>query len=1328
MRRLARAMACIGLGLVARPALSQDLPQPEPMADAVGMWGDINRSPGCKGIVVTDWDRDGRREVLVGHDALVVAVRHRERYQFDQRWAVPLGGTSGAFGCDSAGAWGLRELDGDPDDEMWILRPDGELLSYDPFGYTPTALGRLMLGTGDELLRAVMASNPSTGAPELMVLVRVSGQPRLRAYAVPSLSETWQYDLSAGSAWSVNQMVVGQVDADPGPEIVLNTGIVIDRVRGLEQWAYNAGFGKMVIADADGDGRDEIVGAQNGFITAYDIDERSPAWQIQHERAVDAMATGDLTGDGQPELIVGQDQWGDLVVYDLPTHTSLWTVDNAEHGVSGIGVGDADADGQPDLIWGSGWTSTGADHLYLAPAGDRSFAFAFPDYDGPYRAIPLQLDADDGLELVIFTASTNSGYDGGTYLVIDAASGLEEVDLRLDVDFKSSGFDRVTPNPLVANVDGDPFDELILGFGNDMYVLDQGGQRLVKNSFSTPVIPEWVGDADGDGVLDLVSRSQDRVNIHQLDTLEYTWQSVAMSAGVKGVAVGDVDHDGHKDILFHGADSYLQAYDGKTHKLKWQTPPDRRVDAVAVGDADGAGGPEIAVIEDGWLKFYDGTTQALITKTLELPGGDFFGTAGGDLDFAMLGEHPQPQLIVTTRQAVWLLRQPMDATPGQRIALDNPSVVWADTDGDHHMDLVVGSDVGVARYRMREAFPDRVPPLARALVPARGIDLVSRNAFAEASFNEAMDEASITPDHAALRVGDQPLPVRLAYDPRTRVLRLTPEGLLPPDADITVWLGPDLRDVAGNGLDGNLDGIGGEADDAFRWTFKTGAGVDTVGPRITLLSVSPDPVWAGMSVALRATADDTDPAASSVVRGAEYFTATLGAPGTGVPLAAVDKRYDGRIEAIDATVSTDALSGTLVVHVRAVDTVGNWGPARAVTLTVQPEDPGNWPTFGHDPGHSGYSPSHPAVPGYVLAWEKDVGSEMKAPGRAIGPVAAANGLAVVNTGYFFGNGGILALRAADGVELWRREFAEKHSINPATIAYGTVYFQQGNHSSDTHLFALNALTGEERWRAPFGAQWEEYYAPTVADGKVFINGGGYGGMYGFDAFTGRQLWFAQHAQYDQWTPAYSQGTVYSWVAGAFAAWDPKYGTSKWSIDLGWDWAGYDMDRTIAVSDGVAYVTARAPTGGDLIAVDLTTRLPKWRLNGRYTGTPAVADGVVYALDGDTLRAVDAGTHAVRWSFTAKEDLVGAPIVTAGNVYVATPARTWLLDRATGGQVATLPRGGWLTLANRQLYVAQPDGRLAVYREGITPPERPDDRRAFIPWAGHGQEEARARRR
>ena len=57
------------------------------------------------------------------------------------------------------------------------------------------------------------------------------------------------------------------------------------------------------------------------------------------------------------------------------------------------------------------------------------------------------------------------------------------------------------------------------------------------------------------------------------------------------------------------------------------------------------------------------------------------------------------------------------------------------------------------------------------------------------------------------------------------------------------------------------------------------------------------------------------------------------------------------------------------------------------------------------------------------------------------------------------------------------------------------------------------------FQAPHSAQWERYYAPTIYDGSVYVNGGYYGGMYGFDAFGGAQQWFNSLPQYDEWTPA-----------------------------------------------------------------------------------------------------------------------------------------------------------------------------------------------------------------
>jgi hypothetical protein len=53
-------------------------------------------------------------------------------------------------------------------------------------------------------------------------------------------------------------------------------------------------------------------------------------------------------------------------------------------------------------------------------------------------------------------------------------------------------------------------------------------------------------------------------------------------------------------------------------------------------------------------------------------------------------------------------------------------------------------------------------------------------------------------------------------------------------------------------------------------------------------------------------------------------------------------------------------------------------------------------------------------------------------------------------------------------------------------------------------------------------------------------------------------------------------------------------------------------------------------------------------------------------------------------------------VTAGDVYVASESHTWVVSRATHELVWEVDRGGWLTVANDRLFIAQQDGVLAVY--------------------------------
>ncbi|MFN8499754.1 MAG: PQQ-binding-like beta-propeller repeat protein, partial [Anaerolineae bacterium] len=1079
-----------------------------------------------------------------------------------------------------------------------------------------------------------------------------------------------------------------------------NDGIVIDRAQSVEQWFYEPGFGsQMVVADLDSDGRDELISNVNR-ITVFDVELRAPAYQLPgYYWWIEALYAGDVTGDGVPDIIGGEEQSGSIRLWDGATHQPLWVVNKGADGSCGIGLGDADGDGETDLIWCAGTTSSAPDHLFLAPISRRTALFTSRDLDGPYGPIPMQLDDDDALELVIFTYASDSGYGGPTYFVVDSATGREEPDLHIDIDLPSD-YPGIALTSLLANVNSDPEQEVILGIGNDLYILDHHGRRLQKTTFSTPLTPVWVGDVDGDGVRDLVSYSSNRVNIHRLDTLEYTWQSPAFSEGVRGLAVADLDGDGHLNLLFHGSNSYLQAYDAQTRQLKWQGPPTQRVTALAVGNVDGGGGLEIVTVENDYLTFYDAATRSLIPRTLYLPGV----RSPNPLTLAYVMDTPFPQLIVhvnrigpATDSELWLFKHAYASQPTQILRGSPWSMTLADTDSDHHMDLLVGHTLGAKRYRFRETFRDRVPPIGWPLTPAPGATSVSRNTFAEVVFDKAIAPETITPQTAQLRVNGESLTVTRAYDAATRALRLTPQALLPPTVSVTVWLSPDVRDLSGNGLDGNLNGVGGEAHDALTWSFTTGAGIDTVGPAIHDLALQPNPAWAGMPVQMSATADDTNPDAVSMIRRAEYFLDEVGEPGAGRPMLAADGRFDEPTEQITATLDTTGWQGKRRLYVRAENSVGHWGAPSVITLTLQAELTANWPTFGHDPGHSGYNPSQGSMKGATLAWERDVWNTIGATHtRALEQVAVANGLVVANSNSYHGRGGILAMDAQDGHELWRRILDDKYSVNPASIAYGNVYFQQNNHSEDSFLFALNALLGAQVWSAPFAAQWGQYYAPAVADGKVFIVGGYYDGMYGFDAARGRQLWFAQLPQNDSWTPAYSGGAVYSLVSGILKSWNPRIGAEAWAVDSGCDWEFCSMNRIASIAGNTAYFTTQRMGGSPLSAVDLVSRREKWRVAGDFIGTPAVADNEVYALDGAVLRVFDAATGQPLWSFTTSDTLAGAPVVTRDEVFIASSGQTWGINRAGHEVIVNQPKGGWLTIANDQLYIAQPNGVLSVY--------------------------------
>lgn len=364
-------------------------------------------------------------------------------------------------------------------------------------------------------------------------------------------------------------------------------------------------------------------------------------------------------------------------------------------------------------------------------------------------------------------------------------------------------------------------------------------------------------------------------------------------------------------------------------------------------------------------------------------------------------------------------------------------------------------------------------------------------------------------------------------------------------------------------------------------------------------------------------------------------------------------------------------------------------------VVVSVTDPSfTWTTLGNGPAHAGVVPgslTNFSAPTQI--WQSSFQGTLSSP-------AINNGLIYLSEGYYFTSLRLVALPLASGQIAWERTFPSGFSLNPPTAVGDAVYVQRGNHASDSQLFKLNATSGETIWSAPFSAQWEEYLAPCVANGKVYVNGGGGGGLYSFDDATGANDWFAYRPQYDDWTPAFANGRLFSWVDSSFVEHNPTDGSTLWELTLPKEWAGYDMDTAPTIIGNVAIVIEFH--SGALTAIDLTTKAVRFARTNGYYGVASGAGNNVFAYSATGVDEINLTTGALirtypstfapdSWSAGAKQ-----PIVQADALIFSVGGETVCYKRGSTTPQWTLPLGGSLALAGPYLVITQGQ-QVTTYR-------------------------------
>jgi outer membrane protein assembly factor BamB len=319
--------------------------------------------------------------------------------------------------------------------------------------------------------------------------------------------------------------------------------------------------------------------------------------------------------------------------------------------------------------------------------------------------------------------------------------------------------------------------------------------------------------------------------------------------------------------------------------------------------------------------------------------------------------------------------------------------------------------------------------------------------------------------------------------------------------------------------------------------------------------------------------------------------------------------------------------------------------------------------YKYDLGRSGSFPNGPTTLPLNLKWSYSV---LFNPGASSATVA--NNIAYVAADK------LVALDATTGVLKWSFTL-DMAAVSTPAVAGGIVYVVSGNG----RFYALDANTGSLKWQFDGAYISGGYSAPAVSNGVVYFGGGknGVNKLFALDAATGVLNWSytVSSTTHNPSTPAIGNGVVYfgDGSKNIYALYADT-GAVKWIYVT----TDYGMVGTPALVNGVLYYASVAASGSAINALDVTTKVLKWRTPASgWLRTPVVANGVVYVnKDNGSLEAYDTNTGVFKWAASVGSNGCSSPSVSNGLVYiVGTDGNINVFDASTGAKKWSYVIGG-----------------------------------------------------
>jgi outer membrane protein assembly factor BamB len=330
-------------------------------------------------------------------------------------------------------------------------------------------------------------------------------------------------------------------------------------------------------------------------------------------------------------------------------------------------------------------------------------------------------------------------------------------------------------------------------------------------------------------------------------------------------------------------------------------------------------------------------------------------------------------------------------------------------------------------------------------------------------------------------------------------------------------------------------------------------------------------------------------------------------------------------------------------------------------------------SFQIDPQHSGRQPNDSLAPPLSQLWTRTVDGNVSYPlivdGRVfVTDLAFGTGPAPPTLRHIYG------MDERTGKDLWPPLLIGRTDFTGAAhLAYdGGRLFALSN---DGLLEAIDPQTGAVLWSRPFsepnGAQFDA--APVAMNGLIYFSDSACSGsFFAVRESDGATVWRQNNHCYPIAMPASLTDDGSYWTHGTCGIWDfdPLNGNLLWQRFCGSDYSGFSP-----IYAGRIYVEEQ--NAGNR-SFDRETGQPA--VTGFSSEKPPTFDGGLgFYLTGSTLMGEELSSNRIVWTFTGDGQLITAPILVNGYVYVGSKTgNLFAVEEATGRQAWAANAGAAMT--------------------------------------------------